>query len=90
MNWAAAIGSGFGLGILYFSGLRHAVRANQIRPASRVVRATGLVSRLALAGIVLFALLKSGGSAALLFGLAGVLLARGAIIQDMGKTIDGR
>ena len=88
MTWAAAAGTGFGLGLAYFGGLWLAVRG--LRPGGPVRLAAGRTARLALAAITFYALLKSGGVAAAAFGLAGLSAARWHLARSIGGSANGR
>lgn len=90
MNWAAAASTGFGLGLAYFGGLWLSVRGLRCGSVSVVRFAAGRLARLALAAVTFFALLKSGGTAALLTGLAGLLAARSYLLREIGGHSDGR
>lgn len=86
MNWAAAAGTGFGLGLAYFGGLWLGVRRLPRGGAARF--AAGWAARLALAAVTFFALLKTGGPAAVVAGLVGLLLARWYLVRTIGRTAD--
>ena len=88
MNWAAAAATGFGLGLVYFGGLWLAVRGLDRGNAARF--AAGRLARLALAAVVFYALLKTGGTTAAFAGLVGLLLARWYLVRRIGRTADGR
>ena len=88
MNWAAAAGTGFGLGLAYFGGLWFGVRRLRRGEAARF--AAGWTARLALAAVTFYALLKAGGTAAVIAGLAGLLVARWYLLRTVGRTADGR
>jgi hypothetical protein len=88
MNWAAAAGTGFGLGLAYFGGLWLAVRGLGRGNAARF--AAGRAARLALTGVTFYALLKTGGTGAVVAGLAGLLAARWCIVRTVGGRADGR
>jgi F1F0 ATPase subunit 2 len=90
MNWAAAAGTGFGLGLAYFGGLWLGVRGLRPGPRSAARLALGRATRLALAGVVFYALLNDGGPVAVLAGLAGLLAARRSVIRAIGGTANGR
>jgi F1F0 ATPase subunit 2 len=90
MNWAAAAGTGFGLGLAYFGGLWLGVRGLRRGSRSAVRLALGRVARLTLAGVVFYALLNDGGPVALLAGLAGLLAARCYVIRAIGGIPNGR
>jgi hypothetical protein len=88
MTWAAA-STGFGLGLAYFGGLWAGVRGLK---AGRLFWwfAIGRVVRLALAGGTFYALLLTGGLAAVAAGLVGLLAARWHLIRAIGGHADGR
>jgi hypothetical protein len=88
MNWAAAAGTGFGLGLAHFGGLWLHVR--RLRGAGPARLAVGRVARLTLAAITFYALLKTGGVVAVTAGLAGLLLARWYLVRVIGRTAGGR
>ncbi len=88
MNWVAAASTGFGLGLAYFGGLWLSVRS--LRPTRPARFVAGRMTRLALAGITFYALLKTGGLLALLAGLCGLLVARWYLIREIGSAADGR
>jgi hypothetical protein len=82
MNGAMAAGTGFGLGLAYFGGLWLGVRSF---PRNGVRRfAVGRAARLGLAGVTFYALLSTGETGALLWGLAGLLAARCYWVRAVG------
>jgi F1F0 ATPase subunit 2 len=89
MNWAEATGSGFGLGLIYFGGLWLNVRRLPFNSPTAAHFAIGRIIRLGLAVVVFYALLKTGGIAAILSGLVGLLAARWYLIREIGRTADG-
>jgi hypothetical protein len=88
MNWAAAAGTGFGLGLAYFGGLWLSVRG--LRPGSTARPTAGRTARLALAAVTFYALVRSGGVTAAASGLVGLSLARWHLARSIGGTTDGR
>lgn len=76
MNRVVAATTGFGLGLAYFGGLWLSIRSLKYRWRSPARFAVGRGGRVALAGLVFFALLKTGGVVAVLAGLAGFVAAR--------------
>lgn len=90
MNWAAAMGTGFGLGLAYFGGLWLGVRGLHSGGWSPIRFAVGRVGRFLLAAITFYALLQTGGIGAVLGGLAGVWAARWYLVRAIGRMPDGR
>ena len=90
MNWFAAAGTGFGLGLAYFGGLWLGVGGLRSGSRSAARFALGRMARLALAAVVFYALLKAGGATAALAGLAGLLAARWHLVRVIGRQSDGR
>lgn len=90
MNWAGAMGSGFGLGLIYFGGLWLNVRRFRFNSGTSPRFLIVPLMRFGLAGVVFYALLKTGGIAAVLSGLIGLLSARWCLIRQVGGTADGR
>jgi hypothetical protein len=90
MNWAAAAGTGFGLGLAYFGGLWLGVGGLRPGPRSAARFALGRTVRLALAAVVFYALLNAGGIVAVLAGLAGLLASRWCLIRAIRGQSDGR
>ena len=90
MNWAAALGTGFGLGLAYFGGLWLCVRGLRVGSESAIHFAAGRFARLALAAVTFFALLKTGGTVAVIAGLVGLLAARWFLVREIGGHPDGR
>jgi hypothetical protein len=90
MNWAAAAGTGFGLGLAYFSWLWVGVRGLQSGLRSTARFALGRTARLALAAVVFYALLNIGGASAVLAGLVGWVAARWYLIRAIGGKFNGR
>jgi F1F0 ATPase subunit 2 len=88
MNWAAAAGTGFGLGLAYFGGLWLTVR--RVGTGSAAGFAAGRLARLGLAAVVFYALLKTGGVRAVVAGLVGLLVARWYLVRRIGGNADGR
>lgn len=88
MNWAAAAGTGFGLGLAYFGGLWVAVRRLDRGNAGRF--AAGRAARFALTAVTFYALLKTGGTGAVLAGSVGWLAARWYLVRKLGGSADGR
>jgi F1F0 ATPase subunit 2 len=88
MNWAAAAGTGFGLGLAYFGVLWLSVR--RLGTGGAAGFAAGRLARLALAAVVFYALLKGGGAQAVLAGLVGLIAARGYLVRRIGGSADGR
>ncbi|HSQ56193.1 MAG TPA: ATP synthase subunit I [Gemmata sp.] len=88
MNWATAAITGFGLGLAYFSGLWLGINRLQRGGAARF--AAGTATRLVLAAVVFYALLRTGGARAAFVALAGLLAARCYLVRVIGRTVDGR
>jgi F1F0 ATPase subunit 2 len=89
MSWAAAMGSGFGLGLIYFGGLWLNVRRMPFNSSTATHFAIGRITRLGLTVVVFYALLKTGGISAILSGLVGLLAARWCLIRKIGRMADG-
>lgn len=89
MNWVAAAGTGFGLGLAYFGGLWVSVRGLERRRSLRGLARARLL-RLALAGVTFYALLKAGGLGAVAAGLVGLVGARWHLARTLGGAPDGR
>ena len=87
MNWAAALASGFGLGLLYFGDIWRTVRRLQESSPTGVL--LGRLARLGLTGVVFYGLLSTGGITALLAGLAGVMLARCYLVRIIRSQESG-
>jgi len=102
VNWAVAASTGFGLGLAYYGGLwlslahqltRKSEPFRAARAGARAPRFTvpfSFGTRLALAAVTFYALLRTGGTAAMLTGLIGVLAARGYLFRTVGRTTRGR
>jgi hypothetical protein len=90
MNWAVAAGTGFGLGLAYFGGLWLSVRALCGGSGSAPRFLVGWMGRLALAALTFYALLRTGGTGAVIVGLMGVLAARWYLVRTVGRMTDGR
>jgi F1F0 ATPase subunit 2 len=88
MTTAAALGTGAGLGLLYFGGLWLTVRRVARFPSGKRPLIPSLAARLALAGLVFYSLSREG-AAAVLFALAGFWLARTALAWE-GFAMAGR
>lgn len=90
MNWAASAGTGFGLGLVYFGGLWLGLRG--LRAGTRLGAgfALGRAGRLALAAVTFYALLRTGGTGAVLVGLGGLLAARWYLLRILGREPGGR
>lgn len=84
MNWVAAAGTGFGLGLAYFGGLWLGVRRLRRGGSARFV--AGRAARLALAAVTFFALLKAGGTPSVVAGLVGMLATRWYLVRAIGGT----
>jgi N-ATPase, AtpR subunit len=89
MNWAAAAGTGFGLGLAYFGGLWLGIRGLKSGTLSVARFALGRTARLAVAAVLFYALLNSGGASAVLAGLAGLIAARWYLIRAIGEPANG-
>jgi F1F0 ATPase subunit 2 len=90
MNWAVAGSTGFGLGLAYFGGLWLSVRALRSDSRSSTRFLVGRLGRLVLAAVTFYALLRTGGTQAVIVGLVGVLAARWYLVRAIGRTADGR
>jgi F1F0 ATPase subunit 2 len=90
VNWAVAASTGFGLGLAYFGGLWLSVGALRCGPRPSAHLLVGRLGRLALAAVTFLALLRTGGTGALLVGLGGVLAARWYLVRTIGRSSDGR
>lgn len=90
MNWAVAASTGFGLGLVYFGGLWLSICALRDDSDSSPRFLVGRAGRLALAAVTLYALLRTGGTEAVIVGLVGVLAARWYLVRTIGRTTDGR
>lgn len=89
MNWAAAAGTGFGLGLAYFGALWLNVRTLRFGSRPRALL-FGRLARHSLAGVTFFGLLKTSGIVAVAVGLVGLLAARWHLFRVIGGISDGR
>jgi F1F0 ATPase subunit 2 len=83
MTWYAALTTGIGLGLVYFSGLWWSVRRLLRSPVRSRWFVASLIARVALTGLVLFAL-SHFGVEAVVFALAGFWLARWHLFRQVG------
>ena len=90
MNWVVALCTGFGLGLAYFGGLWLNVRGLRPQARSAVGFAAARTVRLGLAAVTFYALLETGGTLAVILGLAGLLAARWYLVRTIGGPADGR
>ena len=88
MNWAAALGTGFGLGLATFGGLWAGVRRLQERGASSFVMRR--LARLGLVAITFYVLIQVGGVKAVTVGLIGLMVGRWYVIRAIGGKSDGQ
>jgi len=84
MTWYAALTTGAGLGLVYFSGLWWSVRQLMCRPERRGRVFGSRIVRLVLAGFGFFALTRFGVEAVVV-GLAGFWLARCHLLYRLGS-----
>lgn len=89
MNWATALASGFGLGLLYFGDLLRTVRRFRKSSPGPLGAFLGRMARLGLTGVAFYGFLMTGGTSALLVGMAGVMLARRCFVRVIGRPDDG-
>ncbi len=89
MNCAAAVTTGFGLGLVSFGSLWLTVGALVRRPRWRIVLGLLRVVRLLGVALVLYGLCREGAGM-LLAGLAGMWLARTWLVWQVGGILHAR
>lgn len=85
MSWALGVGTGFGVGLLFFGGLWWSVRGLRSRKRPALSMLATRTALLLLVGATLYALAIQEGRNALLAALAGLLTARTYVVRTVGR-----
>jgi F1F0 ATPase subunit 2 len=85
MSWLVALAGGIGLGLVSFGGLWLTVRQLAQQPRYRIPFIVSQAGRLVLLTLGFYVLCRAG-PAAVICGLAGVLIAKWYLVLTLGKS----
>jgi hypothetical protein len=85
MNGILVAGLGFLLGLVYFGALWRSIHSLFVGRRVTAWLSLGWAGRFAIVAGIFTALIINGGSQAVLWGLGGMLMARGYLIHTIGR-----